>query len=93
VVIDSTPARLSDYGCPPAYDPVNHLPSDCSNFLLLAGDKDGVVTPAMSHELMEQARQCGATVRREADFAHPFMDRDREVHRRRLELIEAYLLR
>ena len=93
VVIDSTPARLSDYGCPPAYDPVNHLPTDCSDFLLLAGDKDGVVTPAMSGELLEQAQQCGAMVRREADFAHPFMDRDREVHRRRLELIEAYLLR
>ena len=93
VVIDSTPARLSDYGCPQAYDPVNHLPADCGDFLLIAGEKDGVVTSSMSRDLLEQAQQCGARVRREADFAHPFMDRDRAVHRRRLELIEAYLLR
>jgi len=56
VVIDSTPARLSDYGCPQAYDPVNHLPADCGDFLLIAGEKDGVVTSSMSRDLLEQAR-------------------------------------
>jgi hypothetical protein len=40
VVIDSTPSRLSDYGCPTAHDPVNNLPWDTGNLLVIAGAKD-----------------------------------------------------
>jgi pimeloyl-ACP methyl ester carboxylesterase len=93
VVIDSTPGRLSDYGCPPQYDPVNHLPADSSGFLFIVGGNDQVVTPAMSQELVEAAHERGARILRDAAFAHPFMDRDRAVHRRRMNLVEAYLLR
>jgi pimeloyl-ACP methyl ester carboxylesterase len=93
VVIDSTPGRLSDYGCPPEYDPVNHLPEDSSGFLIIVGGKDRVVTPAMSQVLVETAQARGAEVFRDAAFAHPFMDRDRSVHRRRMKVIEDYLLR
>lgn len=93
VVIDSTPGRLSDYGCPPEYDPVNHLPADCGNFLIIVGGNDRVVTPAMSQGLVEAAQACGAEIVRDATFGHPFMDRDQTVHRRRMERVEAYLLR
>lgn len=93
VVIDSTPGRLSDYGCPPEYDPVNHLPADCGNFLIIVGGNDRVVTPAMSQGLVEAAQACGAEIVRDATFGHPFMDRDQSVHRRRMERVEAYLLR
>jgi alpha/beta superfamily hydrolase len=92
VIVDSTPSRLSDYGCPPEYDPVNHLPEDCSHFLFIAGQKDGVVPPAMSQELLETAQQHGATVLRDEAFGHPFMDHDWSVHRRRMQLIENFLL-
>lgn len=92
IVIDSAPSRLSGYGCPPEYDPVDHLPGDCSHFLFIAGDKDHVVSPAMSRELVETAQQRGAQVVRDAAFGHPFMDYDRSAHQRRLQLIQDYLL-
>ena len=93
IVVDSTPSRLSDYGCPPDYDPVNHLPEDCGHFLFIAGQSDRVVTPAMSQALVETAQQRGAQVLRDEAFGHPFMDHDRSVHRRRMKAIEDYLLR
>lgn len=93
IIVDSTPSRLSDYGCPTEFDPVNHLPADCRHFLFIAGQNDRVVRPAMSRELVESAQQRGAQVLRDAAFGHPFMDYDRSVHRRRLQLIEDYLLR
>ena len=54
---------------------------------------DRVVTPGMSRELVEAARVRGARVFRDEAFAHPFMDRDRSVHRRRMQVIEEFLLR
>ena len=93
VVIDSTPARLSTYGCPQEYDPVEHLPADARNFLVIAGGNDRVVTPGMSRELLETAGARGAGVFRDEAFAHPFMDADRSVHRRRMQGIEEFLLR
>jgi alpha/beta superfamily hydrolase len=92
IVIDSSPARLSDYGCPREYDPVNHLPADCSQCLFITGEKDRVVTRSMSQELVDTARQRGAAVLHDATFAHPFMDREPSVHRRRLQVIEDFLL-
>ncbi len=32
IIVDSTPSRLSDYGCPSEYDPVNHLPEGLQPF-------------------------------------------------------------
>ena len=93
VVVDSTPARLSPYGCPPEYDPVGHLPGDTRSFLFIAGGSDRVVTPDMSRELVETAEARGAEVFRDEAFAHPFMDHDWSVHRRRMEVVEAFLLK
>ena len=92
VIIDSVPSRLSDYGCPSEYDPVNHLPEDCSHFLIIAGQNDRVVPPSMSQELVETAQQRSAVILRDETFGHPFMDSDRSVHRRRMQEIENYLL-
>ncbi len=93
IIVDSTPSRLSDYGCPTEYDPVNHLPEDCSQFLFIAGQNDRVVPPSMSRELVETAQQCGAQILRDEAFGHPFMEHDRSVHRRRMQVIKDYLLR
>jgi alpha/beta superfamily hydrolase len=93
VVIDSSPARLSGYGCPEDYDPVNHLPADCSNYLFITGLKDKVVSPAMSREMVEKAREKGATIVADPDFSHPFMDPDWSIHQRRMKLIADFLLK
>lgn len=92
IIIDSTPSRLSDYGCPAAYDPVNHLPDDCSHFMFIVGENDSVVPPSMSQKLVETAQQRNAKILIDEAFAHPFMDRDWSVHQRRMKTIEKYLL-
>ena len=92
LIVDSSPARLSDHGCPPAYDPVSHLPANCGHCLFISGANDRVVTHAMSRELAQTAAARGATLLHDPQFAHPFMDSDREVHRRRMQVIEKYLL-
>jgi alpha/beta superfamily hydrolase len=93
IVIDSTPSRLSDYGCPEAYDPVNNLPEEASNFLFIAGGQDHVVTPAMSRDLIETAQERGALVLRDPEMAHPFLDRSILVRDRRREVVSSFLLR
>lgn len=93
IVIDSTPSRLSGYGCPEAYDPVSNLPQEVSNFLFVAGGQDSVVTSAMSRELIETAHERGAMVLRDPEMDHPFMDRTPLVHDRRMDAIAAFLLR
>ena len=92
VVIDSTPSRLSDYGCPVGYDPINQLPDNCSKFMFIVGQRDRIVTPAMSQEIRELARQRGAQMIDDKQFSHPFMDLDWTVHQRRMRLIQSYLL-
>ncbi|MEN8206626.1 MAG: alpha/beta hydrolase [Pseudomonadota bacterium] len=89
VVIDSTPSRLSDYGCPAAHDPVNNLPRDTGNLLVIAGAKDQVVKPGASSELLELAEDRGATVLRPPTWGHPFMDSHTQ---RRLETVRRFLL-
>ena len=89
VVIDSTPSRLSYYGCPTAHDPVNNLPRNTDNLLVIAGGKDQVVKPGASRELLELAEGRGATVLRSPTWGHPFMD---SHTRRRLETVRRFLL-
>jgi alpha-beta hydrolase superfamily lysophospholipase len=89
VVIDSTPSRLSDYGCPAAHDPVNNLPRDAGNLLVIAGARDRVVKPGASRELLELAQHRGATVLRDPAWGHPFMDSHTQ---RRLEAVRRFLL-
>jgi len=92
IVIDSSPSRLSDHGCPEEYDPVDHLPLDCGNFMVIVGGRDMVVPPAMSLEMAERARQRGALTVRDPDLGHPFMDRQWSLHQRRMDTIERFLL-
>ena len=92
VVIDSTPSRLSGYGCPPIYDPVNNLPKDSAHMLFIAGERDPVVTPEASRELLEVAATRGASVLRDPHFSHPFMDRKLEDRNRRRRAVESFLV-
>ena len=92
IVIDSTPSRLSDYGCPKAYDPVSNLPQEASNFFLIAGGQDHVVPPAMSRELVETAQQRGAMVLTDPEMEHPFQDRNSLIRDRRMQAVTTFLL-
>lgn len=92
VVIDSTPSRISHFGCPQAYDPVANLPQDSSHLMIIAGERDRVVPAGNSRELREVAKSRGARTELRADYAHPFMDSDAGVAHSRLELIRAFLI-
>jgi pimeloyl-ACP methyl ester carboxylesterase len=89
LVIDSSPSRLSGYGCPAAHDPVNNLPPDAGNLLVIAGAKDYVVKPVASGELLALAEERGATVHREPAWGHPFMDGHTQ---QRLQTVRQFLL-
>ena len=90
-VIDSTRSRFSFYGCPEEYDPVGNLPEDCSNFLFIVGLEDRVVIPEASKELFDTAKRRGASVLKDSEFGHPFMDRDRSLHERRMKAVRSFL--
>jgi hypothetical protein len=92
LVVDSSPSRISHLGCPGEFDPVNHLPADCSRFQLIIGERDRVVWPAEMEELMIAIRNRGGKVLERLDYAHPFQDAP-AIHRRRLEEVAAFLLR
>jgi alpha-beta hydrolase superfamily lysophospholipase len=91
LVVDSAPSRISRYGCPKRYDPVERLPADSSRILILAGERDRVVPIARMEELLRVARERGARVRRDAELAHPFMDASAELHRRRFQTVADFL--
>lgn len=90
VVIDSTPSRVSNMGCPEKYDPVVNFPKEGSRFLLVAGVQDKVVPIENSQELIDLARTRGSRIEVRPDYAHPFMDSDIRIHRARLELIRSF---
>lgn len=92
IVIDSTPSRISNFGCPEAYDPVVNLPSQAERFLFIAGARDSIVTPRISRELIETARQRGASVLLDPDMSHPFQDHSLPVRERRMQAIHSFLL-
>jgi alpha/beta superfamily hydrolase len=92
-VIDSSPSKLSDKGCPARIDPVSHLSSATApRLLIVTGKHDQVLPPAETYELREKAAVMGARTINGDDFAHPYMDQSYDVHLRRTKLIRDYLL-
>jgi pimeloyl-ACP methyl ester carboxylesterase len=90
-VIDSTPAWVSNYGCPERYDPVRNLPENAAHMLFISGARDRVVPAADSAALLDAGAERGAQVVRSPDFAHPFMDKDPVVRTARRQLIFRFL--
>ncbi len=91
-VIDSSPSRVSDYGCPEQFDPVENLPVDGSRLLVIRGAADRVVTPAMSEELGAVAQRNGGCHHFDERFDHPFMDHSIRDHERRLRMVRDFLV-
>lgn len=92
LVVDSSPSRIAHLGCPEEFDPVNHLPADCSRLQLIIGERDRVVWPAEMEELMIAIRNRGGRVLERLDYAHPFQDAP-AVHRRRLQEVADFISR
>ncbi len=92
-VIDSSPSRISPFGCPEDYDPVHHLPTDCSRIKIIIGLRDRVVPPGDIQDLASMAESRGAEVLKQPEFAHPFQDLSLETHRRRLQEVADFLTR
>ena len=92
MVIDSTPSRFSNYGCPVEHDPMENLPENSSNILIIVGGRDNVVTFEMTRELVDTAKRRGASLLQATDLAHPFMDKDILLHNRRMQAVKTFLL-
>lgn len=92
VVIDSSPSRLSDYGCPGWVDPLNNLSESLgSKVLIITGGRDGVLDESMVGPLRERAAALGLGTHHEAGWDHPFLDAP-AVHETRQRLIREHLL-
>ncbi|MBT3058944.1 MAG: alpha/beta fold hydrolase [Candidatus Thiodiazotropha sp.] len=89
-VIDSSPSRFSDFGCPEPIDPVNNLPDDASKIFVITGKEDQVLDSDMTAPLREEAQRRGAKVLDGVNFSHPYMDRSLEAHLARMKLIQDY---
>ena len=90
-VIDSSPSRVSPYGCPEQYDPVVNLAADARRLMIISGTKDTVITPSEMRELVVTAQARGARTVVSDQFAHAFMDPE-PIHQRRLQMIREFLL-
>jgi len=92
LVVDSSPGRISGFGCPESHDPVGHLPKDGSRIMIISGAQDGVVTPSQMEEMIRVAGSRGAHILRDEKFAHPYQDSSAATHRRRQNEVAAFLL-
>lgn len=91
-VIDSSPSRISDYGCPENIYPVNNLPIDAKKILVITGKQDQVLSPDMTSLLRVEAQKRGSKVIDGDEFSHPFMDQERAVHRKRMKIVLDHLM-
>jgi hypothetical protein len=92
LVVDSSPSRISDLGCPERYDPVAHLPEDGSRIMIISGAQDQVITPSQMEELIRIAGSRRGRVVRDNEFAHPYQDLSDAIHRRRQNEVAKFLL-
>jgi len=90
-VIDSSPSRFSNYGCPERIDPVNNLPKDASNILVITGQRDTVIKPTLTSELRILAESRGAKVFDSREYSHPFMDQSSAIHQDRMRRVINFL--
>ena len=93
LVVDSSPSRISRYGCPKIYDPVRQLPPDSSRIMIIGGERDRVGPIAQVEELMRIAQSRGAQVLRDPHLAHPFMDASADLHQSRFQSVADFLAR
>jgi alpha/beta superfamily hydrolase len=92
-VIDSSPSRLSPYGCPQDLDPIENLPDDASRLMVITGDRDQILGENMTGDLRRLAEKKGAHIIKGINYAHPFMDASPETHWERLGRTRDFLFK
>jgi hypothetical protein len=92
LVVDSSPSRISNFGCPERYDPVAHLPEDSSRLMIVTGSRDEVVKPSQMDELIRVAKSRRGRVLQDNEFAHPYQDLSPATHRRRQNEVATFFL-
>ena len=93
LVVDSSPSRISDFGCPERFDPVAHLPEDSSRLMIVTGSQDQVVRPSQMDEMVRVARARQGRVLQDNEFAHPYQDHSPATHRRRQNEVATFFLK
>jgi alpha/beta superfamily hydrolase len=93
LVVDSSPSRISSFGCPERYDPVAHLPEDSSRLMVVSGSRDEVVRPSQMDELIRVAKSRRGRVLQDNEFAHPYQDLTPATHRRRQNEVATFFLK
>lgn len=91
LIVDSSPSRISNLGCPRRYDPVDHLPESGSHLMIISGARDTVVPSSQMEEMLRAAQSRGARILQDPEFAHPFQDVSQTIHRRRQSEVAAFL--
>jgi predicted esterase len=91
LVVDSSPARISNLGCPERFDPVAHLPNDGARVMIISGGRDAVVPPGQMGELIHMARSRGARIVQDPELAHPYQDSSPALHLRRQHEVANFL--
>jgi alpha/beta superfamily hydrolase len=91
-VIDSSPSKFSDYGCPPGIDPINNLPADASKLFVITSKKDQVLNADMTSLLRIEAKNRGATVL-DGEFSHPYMDSDTAAIQQRTDATRMFFFK
>jgi alpha/beta superfamily hydrolase len=91
LVVDSSPARISDLGCPERYDPVNHVPNEAERLMIISGGHDTVVPSEQMQELIRVARSRSARIVQDPEFSHPYQDSSSALHWRRQHEVADFL--
>lgn len=91
LVVDSSPSRISGLGCSEEYDPVRKLPPEGSKLMLIIGLRDRVVPPRDIEEMAKVVQDRGGLVLKSPEFAHPLMDLDPVIRRRRFQVVADFL--
>lgn len=93
--IDSAPADLScplDYRCDSRWWPLNNVPGDAANVIVIAGSDDPVVPTTCSDALAQAVRDRGGCAFTGARWTHP-LRAERPAHReQRTQVILDFLL-
>lgn len=84
IVIDSSPSTVEGFTCTENYTPVDQLPSDCSNFVLISGKKDRVVKQKRMAALLKQGQACGAVQDINKLRGHPFQNESDKIREQRV---------
>jgi alpha-beta hydrolase superfamily lysophospholipase len=92
LVIDSSPASVSNLGCTSdKYDPVGKVPERANRVLVISGGRDRVVPHEQVKPLGDVVQERGGHAIYLKEFPHPFLEPSVDMFRARLRYVLDYL--